>query len=425
MIQEFKKIESVNGEINLPGDKSISHRALIFSALANGTSVIKNLSNAIDVRSTLNCFEQLGIKYQSVANELKIFGIGYGNLKSPNNSLNAGNSGTTARLLTGILSVQNFDSQIIGDQSLSKRPMKRVIEPLQLMGGKFSSNDFKLPLKIFANSTPRSIVYELKIPSAQVKSAILLAGVHLDEETCVIENDVIRNHTELMLDLKIEERENQRLIYSSKKDYPKSAEYFTPSDISSASFLIVLALLTKNSTLVIRNVSLNKTRTGLLEHLIKMGAKIKYENINSSMQETYGDLIVESSYLKNIPIDKNQIPNLIDEIPALSIAGFFAEGYFEVRNAKELRVKESDRISSIVKNFKLLGVEIEEYEDGFAIIGKEILNLVLLESYDDHRIAMAFGILFSLLKDGGKINNFETVNISNPNFINQLESVAR
>ncbi len=426
MIQSFNKINNVFGELNLPGDKSISHRAVIFSSLANGKSTIKNLSDGEDVKSTMNCFASLGCDI-SFKNDLVIInGKGYKGFSKSKKELNANNSGTTARLLSGILIAQDFESTIIGDESLSKRPMKRIIHPLKLMGGKIlPSEKDTLPLKIFPSENLNSITYELPVPSAQVKSAILLAGLHLEDETCVIENEHSRNHTEVMLNLRIENKDNKSYIYSSKKNYPELNNYFVPSDISTASFFIVLTLLSKNSSLIIKNVSLNPTRIGIIDVLKQMGANIEFNNLQSSSNELFGDIIVKSSKLHNIKIEKKIIPNIIDEIPILSVAGLFAEGDFIINNAKELRVKESDRIKSLVNNYKLLDLDVEEFEDGFSLSGRIKNYNPTFESFNDHRIAMAFSILSLLLDNGGKINNFECVKISNPNFLTQLKLIIR
>ncbi len=426
MIQEFNKLNNVRGELELPGDKSISHRSVMFSAMAKGESRIYNLSNGEDVKTTQNIFRQLGAEIIQENSAVKIIGVGFKGFSKPKNILDAGNSGTTTRLICGILSAQNFETEIIGDESLSRRPMKRIITPLSAMGGKISaSENFTLPLKIFPSEKLNPISYELPVASAQIKSAVLFAGLHLEDKTCVIEKLPSRDHTERMLGLKIEEKGNRKFVYSSLKNYPEPKEYFVPSDISTAAFFIALTLLSKGSELKIKNVSLNPTRTGIVYILNKMGASIEIENEKIAAGEPYGDLIVKSSALKNITIEEKIVPNIIDEIPILSIAGIFAEGKFEIRYAKELRGKESDRIKALCSNFKKLGLEVSEYEDGFSIDGRIKNNLVTFDSYDDHRIAMAFSILSLLLKDGGKVNNFECVKISNPNFLSQLKQIVR
>ncbi len=425
MNRNFNKINKVEGALELPGDKSISHRAVMFASLAKGKSFIRNLSDGEDVKSTQKCFIDLGIKIETSEEGITIVGNGFGGLKKSNSPLDAGNSGTTTRLLSGILIAQNFESTIIGDDSLSSRPMKRIITPLSLMGGKIeSSNDFKLPLNIFPAQNLHPIYYEMPIASAQVKSAVLLAGLHCDGITSVIEKIPSRDHTEKMLGLKSELRPEGKISSVSKENYPHAKEYLIPSDISTAAFFIVLAALAPGSSLQIKNVSLNETRTGIITVLKNMHAKIEIENKRNIAGEDLGDLIVSHSKLKNIEIDESIIPNIIDEIPILSIAGIFAEGKFQIRNASELRAKETDRIKSICFNLKLLGLSVEELEDGFSFTGEIKTKTPHFNSYGDHRIAMAFSILSLLLKDGGTVENFNCVNISNPNFLSQLKSIT-
>ncbi|MFC2139293.1 3-phosphoshikimate 1-carboxyvinyltransferase [Bacteroidota bacterium] len=425
MIQKFPHINSVRGSLKLPGDKSISHRAVMFASLAEGRSEITNCLEAADIKSTINCFRALGCEIIRLDDKVVVKGCGFKRFKKPAGNLDAGNSGTTARLISGILAVQNFESCVVGDDSLSKRPMERIVSPLKLMGADIkASQNGTLPLRFGRVNNLNPISYKLPVASAQIKSALLLAGLHLDETTTVIEDEVSRNHTEVFLNLKIDEADNCRNIYVSKKDYPESFNLFVPSDISSASFFIVLTLLSKNSELRIVNVLLNETRTGILKVLRKMGGKIEIENERESHGEKFGDLIVKSSELNNIKIPDELIPNIIDEIPILTIAGLFAEGPFEIYNAGELRHKESDRISSLCENMKVLNLDINEFQDGFCINGEMKSSHYLFNSYGDHRIAMAFAILSSVLDDGGSIDNYECVNISNPNFIEQIRSIS-
>lgn len=425
MNRNFNKINKVEGTLELPGDKSISHRAVMFASLAKGKSFIRNLSNGEDVKSTQKCFVDLGINIETSEEGITVLGNGFGGLKKSNSPLDAGNSGTTTRLLSGILIAQNFESTIIGDDSLSSRPMKRIIAPLTLMGGKIeSSNDFKLPLKIFPVQNLHPINYEMPVASAQVKSAVLLAGLHCDGITSVIEKIPSRDHTEKMLGLKSELRPEGKISFISKGNYPQAKDYLIPSDISTASFFIVLAALAPGSLLQIKNVSLNETRTGIITVLKNMHAKIEIENKRNVAGEDLGDLIIFHSNLTNIEIDPNIIPNIIDEIPILSIAGIFAEGKFEIRNASELRTKETDRIKSICYNLNQLGLSVEEYEEGFSFTGEIKTKFPHFDSFGDHRIAMAFSILSLLLKDGGTVQNFNCVNISNPNFLSQLKSIS-
>ncbi len=424
MKKTFSKIKSVKGELNLTGDKSISHRAIIFSAMASGKSAIKNLSQGFDVISTLIMMHNLGAGVLTEDRNVIITGMGYKGFEAPSSELYCGNSGTTARLASGLLAAQNFSSELIGDESLSKRPMKRIIEPLMKMGAQFKTTEnYTLPFTINPVKKLINITYEMPVASAQVKSAILIAGLHLEDETTVIEKDKTRNHTELMLGLPVKTENEKNISSSSFKYYPKANEYFIPGDISTSAFHIVLTLLTPNSELKINNVSLNPARTGFIEVLKQMGANITYENIRYSSNEPFGNIIVKSSNLKNVKIDYELIPNIVDEIPTLTIAGIFAEGDFEIRNAKELRVKESDRIKSLCYNLNLLGLEVEEFEDGFVISGGIKKSDLTFESFGDHRIAMAFSVLSMLLDNGGEVNGFECVNISNPKFEEQIKSI--
>lgn len=426
MIQQFENIKSVNGVLNLPGDKSISHRAVMFASLAKGESVIRNCSNSDDVKSTMNIFSQLGIRIDVSGEKIKIIGKGFNGLKISESELDAGNSGTTARLLSGILSAQNFNSVITGDESLSIRPMLRVVEPLRLMGADINASELgTLPLIINPNKNLHPIEYKMKVASAQVKSAIILAAIHLDEETIIYESTRTRDHSERMLGIKTEVQNNFTRIVASKMNYPQPFEMTIPADISTASFFIVLTLLSKDSELLIKNVSLNPTRTGIIKLLSSMGGSIEIENDIMMNGEICGDIKVKSSRLKNIDIPAEIIPNIIDEVPILSVAGLFAEGSFKINHAKELRIKESDRIKSLCYNYKLLGLDVVEEDDGFELHGN-IRNEtdVLFESFGDHRIAMAFTVLSMQLKNGGAVNQFESVAVSNPDFLKQIKQLC-
>ncbi len=425
MKKRFDKIKKVSGEITLAGDKSISHRAVIFSAMASGKSAIQNISTGDDVKSTIMIMKQLGAMIYPQDELLIVEGLGFKEFNEPKHNLDCGNSGTTARLITGLLSAQDFKSTLVGDESLSKRPMKRVIEPLQKMGVKLQTSEQQtLPMTIQPSISLKNIRYEMPVASAQVKSGILIAGLHIEDETMVIEKEHTRNHTEKMLGLPIRKLDGKVISSSSKKYYPKKNDYFVPGDISSSAFHIVLTLLTPNSELLIKDVSLNPTRIGFIDVLKKMGANIYFEDVRTSSNEEYGNVIVKSSELKNINIDSEIIPNIIDEIPILTIAGLFAEGDFTIANANELRVKESDRINSICLNLKLLGLDVQETVDGFIISGEVKNKNVDLESFGDHRIAMAFAILNMLLNSGGEVNNFDCVSISNPKFEEQIKQIV-
>lgn len=421
---KIEKVNCVNGELILPGDKSISHRAIIFASLAKGKSLINNFLQSQDIYSTINCFRNLGCQIIENSNSLEIEGRGFGKLMAPNNYLDCGNSGTTTRLISGILAAQDFDSILIGDDSLSSRPMKRIIEPLNMMGAKIeSNNDNRLPMKIFGNKNLNSVEYELPVASAQVKSCIILAGLHLNEETIVVEKFITRDHTERMLNLEVDFIGSKKIIKASRKNYPIARKYEIPSDISSAAFFIVLALCSKSSELIIRNVSLNPTRAGIIQILKAMGGDIEIINQNNFAGEELGDIKVRSSQLHNVKIESMVISNIIDEIPILSVAGFFAEGKFEIDHAEELRYKESDRIMAVCENLRLLGCKIHETKDGFIIEEKKIVGNIQFKSFNDHRIAMAFYILGALLETDVYMDSMDSVRISNPNFYSQVKSL--
>ena len=425
MNQPFKKINYVNGSLSFAGDKSISHRALLISSLASGISEIKNLSNSDDVKSTMSCLASLGINFEHSAEKINVFGNGYKGYKQPAKPIYAGNSGTTARLLAGILVAQNFESVIVGDQSLSLRPMNRVIEPLSEMGAKLKANDKgRLPLYISPSDKLNAIQYQLPVASAQVKSAILLAGLHLDSKTTVMESFPTRNHTENLLGLKVVDQEGKIISYSSRDYYPEVKNYFIPGDISSAMYFIVLTLISKNSELIVKNVSLNPTRIECLNILKRMGGNIEIDESGVSNNEVYGDVLVRSSDLQNVQIDEGIIPQIIDEIPALTIAGIFADGNFALIGVAELGVKESDRIKAICTNLLKLGLDVEGYKDGFNVSGKIKNSSGSFNSFGDHRIAMAFAILSSHLEGGGKVEGFECASVSNPEFSKQLNSIS-
>ncbi len=424
MIKGFSKINKVGGTLKLPGDKSISHRSVMFAALAEGKSEIFNCLQSEDVQSTIDAFRKMGCKIEITEEKIIVEGKGINGLQKPKENLYLGNSGTTTRLLSGILSAQQFPTKLSGDASLSSRDMTRIIIPLTQMGADIKSKNGLLPIEINPVEKLKPIEYELPIASAQIKSCVLLAGLFNDEETVVIEKKKSRNHTEKMLNLKIEEGENSRKVYSSKKNFPQAQVYHVPSDISTAAFFIILTLLLKDSELILPNISLNETRIGILDILEKMGGNFSIQNQSILNGEKRGDIVVRSSELKNVEIPSEIIPNIIDEIPILAIAGIFAEGDFVIRNARELRHKESDRIKSVCKNAKLIGVDFEEFEDGFRLFGKLNNEKVIFDSYDDHRIAMSFAILSSVIEQGGTINNFDCVNISNPEFSSQLKQIC-
>ena len=412
-----KKISKPNsglkGQITIPSDKSISHRAVMFSCLANGTSVIKNFSKGQDPLSSLEICKKLGV-IAEFKDDLYITSTG--KLIPPTTDLCSGNSGTTMRLMAGILAGQNFNSILTGDESLSKRPMKRIITPLSLMGAKINSNNDKAPLEIYGQNL-HGINYSSPIASAQVKSSILLAGLFADNKTTVTEPYLSRNHTELMLSYMGADITVNNLSTSVTRSelIPKTIEI--PGDISSAAYFIAAALIVPNSEIILKNVGLNPTRTGLLDVLKKMGANIKILDKQTISNELTGDLRVKYSDLTGCAIEGDIIPRLIDEIPVLAVIATHTRGQTVIKDAQDLRNKESDRIKAVVTELKKLGADIEETPDGMIINGKTNLQGgVEIETYHDHRLAMSLYVAGLVCKKEILIKDFDWVNISMPEF---------
>ncbi len=418
---------TLRGEIAVPGDKSISHRAVMIGALSEGTTEISGFLGAADPLSTISCFQSLGIDHKFENNKLFVVGNGLYGLRSSKTELDAGNSGTTIRLLSGILAGQKFTTTISGDQYLMKRPMKRIIDPLTKMGATIrSTNTLTAPLTINGMFPLRAIDYELPIASAQVKSAVLLAGLYTDGTTRVIENEPSRDHTERMLGLKTESVNGKKIISVEGGTTLQARPVAVPGDPSSASFFIVAGLIVPHSTIIIRNVGLNPTRIGFISVLRQMNAAILIENERTIGGELIGDIVVSSSDLQSdITVNGALIPNVIDEIPILSIAGAFSHGTFTVRDAGDLRNKESDRIAALCNNLRVMGLDVEEYKDGFAFESKNKLVSNTFNSFDDHRIAMAFGIAALALPGDSKVLNAESVSISYPAFWDTIQSLRR
>lgn len=419
--------EDINAEITVPGDKSISHRALMIGAIANGKTQIRNFLDSDDTSATMEILRAMGIEIERKENEVIVEGKGLYGLSEPEGVLDARNSGTTMRLLLGLLAAQSFYAVITGDESLRKRPMKRVIEPLSKMGSQFFGRQggSLAPITVIGNQNLRPVTYRTPVASAQVKSAILLAGLYADGDTTVIEPAKSRDHTERMLrcfGAQVYEEGTSVTIHGIANKL-EAKEIFVPGDISSAAFFIVAGLITKGSKLVIKDVGLNPTRTGILTALREMGGDISVVNERIINYEPVGDLIVRSSELKGIEIKSDTIPLLIDEIPILAIAASQASGKTSIRDAQELRYKETDRIRAIATELRRLGVEIEERQDGFDVVGRqEIKGNCTCESYKDHRIAMSLAIASLIAQEPIEINDFECVNISFPNFAAILNS---
>lgn len=415
MIKTVSSSKPLKGEITIPADKSISHRAVMFSALAYGKSIIRNFSNGADCHSTLNLFKQLGIKSEFL--DEKTLWIEGGKLKGSNPSLSCNNSGTTMRLVSGILAGQNFDSVLTGDESLSKRPMKRIIEPLSLMGADITSIDGHAPLSIHGQKL-HGIEYNSPIASAQVKSAILLAGLNAEGKTTVIEPYPSRDHTERLLKY-LGANINETTICPSELT---AKDIDIVGDISSAAFFIVAGLIVKGSDFVIKNVGINPTRTGILEIVQRMGGEVNIFNERKVSGEICADIRVQyTDSLRGCEIEGADIPKLIDELPVIAILASQAEGETIIKDAEDLRNKESDRISCLVKELTKIGVDIDERPDGFVVRKSELKGNAELECYHDHRLAMSFYIAGLICKEEIAINGFEWTKISFPEFENLVE----
>jgi 3-phosphoshikimate 1-carboxyvinyltransferase len=409
----YKVNSGLKGNVTIPSDKSVSHRAVMFASLANGKSLIKNFSKGQDPLSSLKVCQALGVNAE-FKDDLII--KSKGNLSAPSQVLDCGNSGTTMRLMSGILAGQSFKSILIGDESLSKRPMKRVIEPLNLMGAEIKSNDFKAPLTIHGTKL-HSIDYVSKLASAQVKSCILLAGLNADGKTTFTEPYISRNHTEIMLKYmgaNISVDKNTVTVEKSQLE-PRTIEVC--GDISSAAYFIVAGLIVPNSKVILKNVGLNPTRTGILEVAEKMGGNIEILDKRNISGEDVGDIQISYSDLKSCVIEGEIIPRLIDELPVIAVLATQAEGTTIIKDAQDLRNKESDRIKAVVTELKKIGANIEETPDGFIINGKTNLKGdTEVDTYHDHRLAMSLYAAGLICDKPISINGFEWVDISFPEF---------
>ncbi len=415
-----KIVSGLKGSIEIPSDKSISHRAVMFSSLAAGRTKVSNFSKGADCHSTLNIIKQLGCDVDFL-DEKNLIITANKKFRQPLQNLDCGNSGTTMRLIAGVLSGQSFNSTLIGDTSLSKRPMKRIIEPLDLMGAKINHNDFKAPLEIIG--TPlQGINYKSKLSSAQVKSCILLAGLNAQGETIFEEPYQSRNHTELMLEYLGADIKTEKNITTIKKSQLIARDLTISGDISSATFFMVAACIIPHSDIIIKNVGLNPTRTGILDVLEKMGANIEILDKKIICKEEVGDVRVKYSELTGIEISGEIIPRLIDELPVIAILATQAKGKTLVKDAQDLRNKEADRISCLIKELSKIGVNATETPDGFIIEGKtEINGGAEVECYHDHRLAMSLYVAGLIAKKPILIKEFQWVDISFPEFLDLME----
>jgi len=425
---KINKTSGLNGSVKVPGDKSISHRSLMLGAMAEGKTRVTGFLSSADCLSTLNCLSSLGVEIKRLnSTELMIKGVGLKGFKEACDVLNVENSGTTMRILSGVLAGQNFFSVLSGDDSLRKRPMKRIIEPLRLMGADIWAREKGTRAPIAITGRPlKGISYETPIPSAQVKSCILLAGLLADGKTCIKEKAKSRDHTERMLKFlgaDIEVKNNEICIQGGSK--LKGAEVKIPGDFSSASFLLVAALLAGDSEITIENVGVNPTRMGLLNILLDMGARIKLFNEKVLCGEPSAEICVKSSILKGVTIGGDIIPKIVDELPIFAVAATQAEGTTLVKDAKELRFKETDRIKAICSELKKMGADIEEFEDGFAVHGPNKLKGCVCSSFGDHRMAMALAVAGLFAEGTTIIEDSECIDISFPGFRDVLSSLTK
>ena len=428
---EVAKITGLRGEVNIPGDKSISHRCIMFGSIASGTTEISNFLQGADCLATINCFRKMGIEIENQAEKIIVHGKGLHGLTAPTEILDVGNSGTTTRLISGILVGQPFESKLSGDNSLNSRPMKRIMEPLTKMGGHISSilRNGCAPLYI-APGNLYGIHYDSPVASAQVKSSILLAGLYADGETSVTEPSLSRNHTELMLKEFGADIRSQYDLNTSKATAfirPCSELYgqkiMVPGDISSAAYFIAAGLLVPDSEILIKNTGINATRAGILKVCEDMGANITLLNERTEGGEAIADILVRTSNLHGTTISGDIIPTLIDEIPIIAIMAAAAEGTTIIKDAAELKVKETNRIETVVDNLKAMGCDIIATDDGMIIHGGKPLHGATIHTLLDHRIAMAFSIAALIAEDTTRILDSKCVDVSYPTFYDSFENL--
>lgn len=419
---KIQKISAACGVMTVPGDKSISHRAIMLGALANGTSDIYGFLMGADCLSTIDCFRNMGIDIDVTDEKVTVHGKGLRGLSKPEKTLYTGNSGTTTRLLCGILAGQNFDVTLTGDASICKRPMKRVTEPLSRMGARIDGD--YCPLTVHPSQL-HAMTYEMPVASAQVKTAILLAGLYADGKTTVIEKEKSRDHTERMLSAMGAEIYMDGLTVSvGQTECLKPQTFRIPGDISSAAFFLVLGAILPNSSVTIQNVGVNETRTGIIDVLRDMGADLAVDNIRIVNGEEIADLIIKTSKLQGAIIGGDMIPRLIDEIPALAVAAVFAEGETVIRDAQELKVKETNRIRAVVDELKKCGADITETDDGMIIRGGRTLHGADFCSYGDHRMAMSLAVLAQCIDGESSLDDVKCVEISYPSFFDDLAGLG-
>lgn len=414
----IQKIKKAAGQIKVPGDKSISHRAVMLGSLANGVTEISGFLKGADCLSTIDCFRKMGIDIDINGENVTVHGNGLRGLKKPDEMLYTGNSGTTTRLLCGILAGQNFDTSITGDASIQKRPMGRVVQPLSMMGAKIE-NEY-CPLYITGTKL-HGIDYKMPVASAQVKTAIILAGLYADGETVIHEIEKSRDHTELMLSAMGADLTVDNLDITVKPTNDLTAvNVDVPGDISSAAFFLVLGAIMPNSQITVTNVGINPTRTGIIDVLKDMGADITLENVHTSAGETVADITVRSSSLKGTTVGGDIIPRLIDELPIIAVAAVFADGQTVIKDAQELKVKETNRIRAVVDEFNKCGIDITETDDGMIINGGKSIHGADFKTYGDHRMAMSLTVLAQLANGESTLDDSDCACVSYPTFFDDF-----
>lgn len=414
----IQKIKKAIGQIKVPGDKSISHRAVMLGSLANGVTEISGFLKGADCLSTIDCFRKMGIDIDINGENVTVHGNGLRGLKKPDEMLYTGNSGTTTRLLCGILAGQNFDTSITGDSSIQKRPMGRVVKPLSMMGAKIE-NEY-CPLYITGTKL-HGIDYKMPVASAQVKTAIILAGLYADGETVIHEIEKSRDHTELMLSAMGADLTVDNLDITVKPTNDLTAvNVDVPGDISSAAFFLVLGAIMPNSQITVTNVGINPTRTGIIDVLKDMGADITLENVHTSAGETVANITVRSSSLKGTTVGGDIIPRLIDELPIIAVAAVFADGQTVIKDAQELKVKETNRIRAVVDEFNKCGIDITETDDGMIINGGKSIHGADFKTYGDHRMAMSLTVLAQLADSESTLDDSDCACVSYPTFFDDF-----
>tara|TARA_B110000438_G_scaffold291601_1_gene328741 strand:- start:612 stop:1892 length:1281 start_codon:yes stop_codon:yes gene_type:complete len=421
----LNSVNSLRGDINIPADKSLSHRAVMFNSIASGKAKISNFLMGEDCLSTIDVLSKLGVEIKVEKNSVYTYGKGLESLTEPNDTLYVGNSGTTIRLMSGVLAGRKFKSILDGDSSIRKRPMKRIIDPLTMMGANISANNNNdnAPI-LFDRGILTSLDYDLPVASAQLKSALILAGLRSKDGITIREKAISRDHTERLLSaMGANININNLEIKVSSSDL-FARDIIIPGDISSASFWLIAGAIHKNSDIYIRNVGINETRSGIISVLKRMGANMTFHNEVDYSGEPACDMNIKSSNLKGTTISGAEIPLLIDEIPIIALAAVFAEGETKILDAKELRYKESDRISLTVNWMKSAGAEIQELDDGMIITGTGNLNGGTFSSHGDHRLAMTLGIASLISNNNLTIDNAEASNVSYPSFWDTLKNLG-